>query len=117
MASNKPRAPKALPPDVKRALEQAVKTAGSQVAVGRELNCSNAVVSQLLRDAYLGDVATYADRIRGKYMAETVTCPVQGTLPRDVCLDNQRRPFAATNPVRTALFKACKTCPNRKEAS
>lgn len=118
MASSKPRVPRTLPADVKAALTAACKRVGySQAKVAAELNVSGAVVSQLLRDRYLGDVPTLASRIRGKYMAETVQCPVMGTLGRNHCLDYQRRPLAFTNPQRAALFRACKTCPNRKDAS
>lgn len=115
MASNKARQPRKLPADVKAALAAAVKRAGSQTKVAAELGASGAVVSQLLRDAYPGDVPTYASRIRGLYMAETVQCPVMGTLGRNHCLDYQARPLAFTNPQRAALFQACKSCLNRKE--
>lgn len=99
MASSKPRTAKKLPADVKAALAAAVKQLGSQTKAAADLHISGAVVSQLLRDAYLGDVATLAARIRGKYMAETVQCPVLGTLGRNHCLDNQKRPLAFTNPI------------------
>lgn len=115
MASSKPRVAKKLPADVKAALAAAVARVGTQTKVAAELHVSGAVVSQLLRDAYLGDVATLAVRIRGQYMAETVSCPVMGTLGRNHCLDYQGRPLAFTNPQRAALFKACKSCGNRKE--
>jgi hypothetical protein len=116
MASSK-RTPKALPPDVKAALQARVKTVKSQSKVAVELSASTGVVNALLHDKYLGDVDTFADRIRGKYMAQTVQCPVMGTLGRDHCLDNQKRPLVFTNPLRAALATACKTCPNRREAS
>jgi hypothetical protein len=72
-------------------------------------------VNQLLKDKYLGDVASMEERIRGRFMSETVQCPVMGTLGRNHCLDYQKRPLAFTNPQRAALHQACKTCPNRKE--
>ena len=43
-------------------------------------------------------------------MAETVRCPVMGTLSKRSCLDNQALPQAFTNPMRAALGRACKTC-------
>lgn len=117
MASTNKREPRRLPADVKQALAEAVKRLESQTKVAGELGCSSAVVSQLLRDKYLGDVETYAARIRGLYMAETVKCPVMGKLGRNHCLDYQKRPLAFTNPQRVALHQACKVCPNRREAS
>lgn len=117
MASPSKRALRALPADVQAALQQAVKDASSQRVVGDALGYSAAVISQALRGTYAGDVETLAQRIRGKYMAETVDCPVMGQLPRNNCLDNQRRPLAFTNPQRVALFRACKSCPHRKDAA
>ncbi len=114
MASSKPRVAKKLPADVKAALAAAVTSAGKQTTVAAALNVSGPVVSQLLKDKYMGDVPTLAARIRGLYMAETVTCPVMGTLGRNHCLDYQARPLAFTNPQRAALHKACQTCSNRK---
>jgi hypothetical protein len=117
MASMNKRVAKRLPADVKAALAAAVKRLVTQTKVAAELGVSSPVVSQLLKDSYLGDVATLASRIRGKYMAETVQCPVMGTLGRNHCLDYQARPLAFTNPQRAALHQACKTCLNRKELS
>lgn len=109
------RTPQVLPTDVKAALEEATKRLGSQSKVAADLGISAATVNNLLRDRYLGDVSGMADRIRGQYMAETVSCPVLGELGRRHCLDNQARSQAFTNPIRVALHKACKSCPNRKE--
>lgn len=116
MAST-PKTPVALPPPVKTALEAAVNAAGSQVKVAKDLGVSPAVVNNLLKDRYLGDVAGMASRIRGQYMAETVQCPVMGTLSRRHCLDNQVRPLVFTNPTRVRLHAECKVCQHRKEAS
>lgn len=115
MASTK--LPQFLPADVLAALEEAVKRFGSQSKVAADLGVSGAVVNHLLKNRYPGDVATMADRIRGQYMSESVTCPVMGTLGRRHCLDNQARPLAHTNPLRVRLFHACKACPNRRDMS
>lgn len=114
MASNKP-ACKALPADTKAALQAAVNRFNSQSKVAEELGVSTAVISTLLKDKYTGNVEGMAQRIRGQYMAETVLCPVQGTLSKRSCLDNQALPQAFTNPIRAALGRACKNCPNRKD--
>lgn len=115
MASSKTRVARKLPADVRAALAAAVKRVGSQAKAAAALSVSSPVVSQLLKDCYPGDVPTMEARIRGCFMSETVQCPVLGTLGRNHCLDNQKRPLAFTNPTRAALFQACKTCPNRKE--
>jgi hypothetical protein len=117
MASSKPKIAKTLAADVLAALGNAVKRLGSQTKVAKDLGVSVTVVNQLLKDQYLGDVASMSERIRGQYMAETVSCPVMGELGRRHCLDYQVRPLAHTNPQRVRLYHACKTCPNRKDAS
>lgn len=115
MASSKPRSFGVLPAEVKAALQAAVAKFGSQVKVAEELHISSAVVSTLLKDKYPGNVEAMEQRIRGQFMAETVRCPVMGDLSKRNCLDNQALPQAFTNPVRAALGRACKTCPNRKD--
>lgn len=105
----------ALPADVKAALQAAVLRFGSQTKVGEELSVSGAAVSLLLADKYSGNVDVMANRIRGQFMAETVRCPVMGDLSKRSCLDNQALPQAFTNPMRAALGRACKNCPNRKD--
>lgn len=114
MAST-PKTLQKLSADVKEALEAAVSRMGSQSKVAADLGISPAVVNNLLRDRYPGNVKAMEERIRGQYMAETVQCPVLGTLGRRHCLDNQARPLAFTNSNRVRLHNACKTCPNRKE--
>lgn len=106
---------KVLPATVKAALEAAVVRFASQARVAEELGVSTAVVSQLLRDRYAGDVSGMETRIRGQFMAETLQCPVMGVLGRRTCLDYQANPMF-TNPIRAALASACPKCPNRKDA-
>ena len=116
----KPRAKpeaKALPDALKAALQAAVTALGSQVAAGKELGISSAAVSQLLQDKYPGSIQTMVERIKGRYLGLMVRCPVYGTLARNHCLDYQALPVAFTNPLRSALGRACKTCPNRKKAA
>lgn len=115
MSSNKPKVCGVLPADVKAALQDAVKRHGSQNKVAKLLGVSSAVVSTLLHDKYPGNVEQMEQRIRGQFMAETVICPVMGTLGKRSCLDYQAMPVAFTNPLRVALGRACKTCINCKD--
>ena len=116
MSSNKPgKVCGVLSADVKTALQGAVTRFGSQTKVADQLGVSTAVISTLLNDKYPGNVELMEQRIRGQYMAETVMCPVMGTLGKRNCLDNQAMPVAFTNPLRAALGRACKTCINRKD--
>lgn len=87
----------------------------TQAAVARRLGYSPTVVNQALRGGYAGDVERLREVVEGALMGRTVDCPVIGDLPRDRCLDHQIRPFAATNPLRTALYRACRSgCPHSR---
>lgn len=86
----------------------------SQVKAGARLSVSGSTVNQVLKGVYRGDLARIQGLVEGELMHATVDCPVLGELPRNRCLENQRRPLAATNPTRVALYHACQTCPNRR---
>lgn len=81
--------------------------------VGRRINYSAAAVSQVLSGNYAADTRRFERAVRGALMDQTVDCPVVGELTMDVCLQHQGRPFAATNPTRVQLYKACRNgCPH-----
>jgi hypothetical protein len=80
-------------------------------AVAKQLGYSAGLVSYVLANRYPGDVETVLAKVRGRYMAETVLCPVLGEIGLHRCLNEQKRPFAATNSTRARLYHACKTCP------
>lgn len=75
---------------------------------------SPSVVSQVLGGKYLGDMSAVQKAVEGGLMGLTVECPVIGELARNVCLEYQRRPFAATNHLRVQLSRACPTCKHRR---
>lgn len=84
-------------------------------AVAAKLGYSGALISHLLARRYPGDVDLAFAKIRGVLMGEMVECPVLGTIGSTRCLDEQKRPFAATNSTRARLYHACAVCPrNRK---
>lgn len=73
-------------------------------------------VSQTLAKTYAGDMSRVEQMVRGALMGVEVECPVLGAIGRDQCLDHQKRPFAATNAVRTRLYHACRGgCPNARK--
>jgi len=80
----------------------------SQAAVAEDLGVSPAMVNQSLRGRYRGDTERLQALVEGAYMGRTVPCPVLGEVALNQCLDHQTRPFAATNPVRVALYRACR---------
>lgn len=81
----------------------------SQNQVAKRLNVNAAVVSKVLRGRYEGAVDGVEARVRGELMRATLTCPVLGDISTRRCQDEQRRPFAATNHLRVALFHACRS--------
>lgn len=105
-------------PDWIRALAiQCQRTSQSKVAA--ELGRSPAVVSTVLRNKYAGSYPRIEERVRGVYLAGKVICPAVGELPTNECQDwrEKGRVFASGNPMRTRMFRACRTCPiNRGEA-
>lgn len=82
----------------------------SQSAVARELAVSPALINQVLKGAYRGNVERVRDLVEGYYCGASVPCPVLGDVTRDVCRHHQERPFAATNPQRVRLYRACRGC-------
>ena len=77
---------------------------------------SPTVVSQVLSGTYKGDLKAVQQKVEGALMGAMVDCPVIGELPRDRCLENQRMPATAANPLRPRFAKACPKCPNRRGA-
>jgi hypothetical protein len=92
--------------------------AASQSTVADELDVSSSAVNQVLGASYKGRLERFELRVRGKFMRATVQCPVLGQIPTSDCVSHQERArvFTATNPLRRALFTACKSCPNREDA-
>jgi len=87
----------------------------SQSRAGTRIGYSSTVVCRVLAGDYTGDVGSVEDAVRGALMGETVDCPVIGDIPRNRCIEHQRKPFAATNPMRVSLWRACRSgCPNSR---
>ena len=89
----------------------------SQRAVAEAMGYSPAVINLVLKGKYTGDLTAIEQAFKGAFQAACVTCPILGAIPAHRCLSIQRQPFAATNHQRVLLFKACKTCINRKGKS
>ncbi len=86
----------------------------SQRKVAAELGYSTSVINQVLSGKYNGDWNAVQTKVEGLLLGISVECPVVGELPRNRCLDYQRRGFAATNHIRVRLARACPTCPHRR---
>ncbi len=80
----------------------------SQARVAAAIGYSPAVVNQVLKGVYPGDLTAVEKAVRGAFMGATVTCPILGEIASNRCLEEQRRDFAATNPQRVMLYRACR---------
>lgn len=99
-------------PDWVRSLALACQRT-SQSKVAAELDRSPAVVSTVLRKKYAGSYERIEERVRGLLMDGRVDCPALGQLPTHECQDwrEKAKTFAAGNPTRTRMFRACRKCP------
>ncbi|MEJ1358305.1 MAG: XRE family transcriptional regulator [Candidatus Sedimenticola sp. (ex Thyasira tokunagai)] len=98
------------------ALRQEAKRT-SQAAAAARIGYSPAVVNTVLKGTYKADLASVEEAVRGAIMGATIDCPVIGEIPRNRCIDHQRRSgsFAATNPLRVQLHRSCPACPKRRD--
>lgn len=92
----------------------------SQRQVAEHLGVSNAVISQVLKQKYPGDVSRLEKKVRGAWMGHVVDCPVLGELDLNKCLQYQDAKMSVVNPLRVQLYRACNSgCENsqkKKEA-
>lgn len=92
---------------------EAMRTTGA--ATAKRIGYSGAVVSQVLRRSYPGDLAAVEERVRGAFMGATVECPVVGEIGRDRCLHEQEMPRTGASAMRMRLFHACRSgCPHSR---
>jgi hypothetical protein len=87
--------------------------ASSQAQVARDLGVSTTMINMVLHNKYKGSLETIRNRVEGRYLKQTASCPVSGEISIDTCRDNQNRPFSSTNPLRVRLYRACRGgCPH-----
>ena len=82
----------------------------SQAEVARRIGRSTAAVNQVIKGTYAGDPAAILERVAAEYSDETVQCQAMGEVPLGACIEARTRPFAAVNPMRVKLYKACRQC-------
>lgn len=89
----------------------------SQNAVAKELGRSSALISQVLRNKYPGNLTAFEERFRGVFLEGRVSCPALGEIPSNECQDwrEKGREFVPTNSRRSQMFRACKTCPRNQK--
>lgn len=84
------------------------------------LDRSGALVNQVLKNKYKGDLSAVEDVVRGVFMNGTINCPALGAIPSHECHNwrKKSRQPAQSNMLRVRMFRACTHCPrNRKETS
>lgn len=89
----------------------------SQNAVAKELGRSSALISQVLRNKYPGNLTAIEDRFRGVFLDARVHCPALGDIPSNECQDwrEKAKDFVPTNSNRSRMFAACKRCPRNQK--
>lgn len=91
----------------------------TQAAVAQKLSYSASTISQVLTNKYqLGDMRRVEQMVRGALMAETIPCPTLGDITRNICLEWQAKPYAATSSLRAQMYRACRQpCPHSRFCS
>jgi len=81
--------------------------------VSQQLGRSKGCISDVLARKYKADTKRIEERVRGVFMNKKIECPQLGEISPAACQDWQQKPFAATNPERVAVYRACRNgCPN-----
>lgn len=113
--ADKVRAAWGNPPDWIVELAAFTDSKGTKAA-GVAIGYSYSAVSMVLNNkGDKLDLERFEERVRGALMGLTVDCPARGDMTRDVCLDWQRKPFAATSAGRVEMYRACRAgCPHSK---
>lgn len=85
----------------------------SQNKVAKRLKRSAAMVSQVLRRKYPGDLSAVEQLIKGVFMAAIIDCPAMGNIPANECQDWRRKSgkFVNVNSIRVRMFRTCAKCP------
>ena len=84
-------------------------------AAGQRIGYSGAVLHEVIRNRYGGNVENVEARVRGALMGEIVNCPILGDIARHTCLDWQAKPYAVTSAHRTRMYRACRSgCPHSR---
>jgi len=96
-------------PDRMELLRRVVAEHG-QAEVARRIGKSDSAVCQVLSGKYQGSTENILQRVEEVFGQSTVVCPIVGEISLGKCAENRKRPFAATNPTRVALFRACPKC-------
>lgn len=90
----------------------------SQAKVAKKLDRSPALVSQLLRNKYPGNLDGLRERVMGVFMDGRVACPGLGEIAVQLCQDWRAKSgnLEMGGPQRARMFRACNRCPRNQKA-
>lgn len=83
----------------------------SQKSVADKIGRSGALVNQVLKNTYKGNMQAVAARVKLVF-GEEVDCPVLGDITGGECLTWQNRPRLAVNHHLVRMYIACRSCPH-----
>lgn len=89
----------------------------SQAQVARQLGYAPTTISQVLSGSYAGNLDHVLLRVEEVYGNTTVSCPGLGeeiALGRCAEWRKKAKDFAATNPQRVRMYRACRQCPHKR---
>jgi len=85
----------------------------SQRAVADRIKRSGALVNQVLKNTYPGDLTSVEKRVKATLMADTVICPGIGSeIALEICLEHQDHARARNraSAFRAQMSLACRQC-------
>ena len=85
----------------------------SQAQAARKIGRSPALVNQVLKNRYTGDLKGIEERVIAALSNTKIACPVFGDISGEECLKNQKKPYNPSNHVSVRLFRTCRQCPFR----
>ncbi len=94
--------------------------ATSQNNVAGRMGYSSALISQLLRAKYPGNLAAVKEIFEGVFQNSTVECPALGDIPSQDCraYRAKSRDFQGTSHFRARMYRACGGCArNQKDTA
>lgn len=97
-----------------RSLEASYEEVGPG-ATGRILGVSPSMVTGVVYGYYESSLDRIREATRERLQHVEVACPVLGAIELADCKRHRTAPFAATNPARVRLWRACRTCPNNPD--
>lgn len=89
----------------------------SQPKVAKVLGYSPAVINQVLKGTYKGDIKKVEQKVRGAFLGETVGCPILGELERNKCIEHQNAKYSSVNRLAVQLYRKCPTCPYNQKTT